>query len=113
MNWKKVGRYAKYGLYILPFYGIIDQLRKPKEERSKIGTILSGAVVTGLIIKIGFLYGGKVATTGEWNLFKIRKEQVEEVSKKKENKLEKTIMYDEAVKSLENWFFIKNLQKDL
>ena len=100
MNWKKVG---KYSWYVIPSYGIIDQCRKPKEERSKVGTVFSGAVVAGLIIKIGFLYGGKVATTGDCNPFKIRKEQVEEdIQEKKENKLEKTIMYDEAIKSLDN-----------
>ena len=99
MNWKKVG---KYSWYVIPFYGIIDQCRKPKEERSKVGTVFSGAVVAGLIIKIGFLYGGKVATTGDWNPFKIRKEQVEEdIQERKENKLE-NIMYDEAIKSLDN-----------
>lgn len=90
-----------YASYILPGVGIYRQLKKPKEERSKIGTVFSGAVVAGLIIKIGFLYGGKVVTTGEWNPFKIRKEQVEEVSKIKENKLE-NIMYEEAIKPLEN-----------
>ncbi len=95
---EEVGKEILYYMaYLLPFFGIIDQYLKPKEERSKLGTVFAGAIVAGSIIKIGFLYGGKVATTGDWHPFRFNQEKkIEKSINKEDSKLEeKTISYSE------------------
>jgi hypothetical protein len=90
-----------YTAYILPFYGLVDQRKKPKEERSKAGMIFSEAAIAGLVIKLGLLYGGKVAATGNWHPFKFdskhKTEQIEGVIEKKKDNLEKCVDYDELL----------------
>jgi len=98
MNWKKIGKYAKYGLYIFPFYGAIDQYKRPKEERSKAGIIFSDILIAGFVIKLGLLYAGKVASTGDWNPFRFNSEHKTEKAIEKKNGLEKTINYEELLK---------------
>ena len=90
---KKIGKYAKYGLYIIPLYGAIDQYKKPKGKRSKLGIIFSDVITVGFIIKIGLLYAGKVAATGDWHPFRFNPKEKIEKSAEKKNNLEKTINY--------------------
>ena len=94
---EEVGKEILYYMaYILPFFGIIDQYLKPKEERSKLGTIFAYSIVAGFIIKAGLLYGGKVVATGDWHPFRFNQEKKIEKSINKESKLEeKTINYHE------------------
>jgi hypothetical protein len=106
MDWKKAGNYA---LYIVPLYGIYDQLfRKHKGERSKAGIVFSSVYTTAFIVKLVLLpaYLGKGIATHNWHPFhfdsKDKTEQVEGMSNsnkedKKEKKcgeLEKSIDYD-------------------
>jgi hypothetical protein len=87
--------HPKYLLYLVPFYGTIDQYRKPKRERSKAGVIFSDAIIAGLIIKAGLFYAGKVATTGDWHPFRFNSKNKIERSIENKNSLEKTIDYEE------------------
>jgi hypothetical protein len=102
MDWKKVGHYAKYGLYILPLYGLIDQYKRPKEKRSKAGVIFSDVVVAGFVIKLALLYGGKVAATGDWNPLhfkpKEKTEQIDGNAGKNKSNLEKKVYYKDLFK---------------
>ncbi len=68
MNWKKIGRYVKkYWPY---------------------------AVATGILVKLGVFYIGKVALTGNKHPFRFnKKEKTEQIENKNEGKLEKTIHY--------------------
>jgi len=101
MDWKKVSHYVKYGLYVVPLYGLYDQLKRPKKERSKAGVIFSDIVLAGLVIKLGLLYGGKVAATGDWNPFhfnsKDKTEQIDGVLENKKN-LENCLDYEELTR---------------
>ena len=45
-------------------------------------------VAVSTLIKIGILYGGKVATTGDWNPFRFNRERETEQIDEKKSKLE-------------------------
>ena len=100
MDWKKVG---KYSLYVIPFYVAYKELKKPKGERSTLGTIGLSIYALGFAVKFFFLpaFIGKGVSTGNWNPFK-QKEEVEKIENSPESSLEKKINYEEAIKSLDN-----------
>jgi hypothetical protein len=101
MDWKKIRKYANYGLYVFPIYGLIDQYKKPKEERSKAGVIFSDILLAGFVVKLAVLYGGKVAATGNWNPFdfnhKEKKEQIDGNLQKNKKCLEKNVYYEDII----------------
>jgi len=114
MDWKKIGHYV---LYTIPGYGVYDQVKKPKGKRSALGFISSGIVTAFFIVKLALLpaYIGKVAATGNWHPFRFNSkyDETEQVydtinydtinkSEKieKENKLEKTINYEDIIKDI-------------
>jgi hypothetical protein len=85
-----------YVAYLIPGVGIYREFKKPKEKRSKLGTIFSVAIAAGFIIKAGLLYGGKVVATGDWHPFRFNQEKkIEKLINKEESKLEKTVDYSE------------------
>jgi hypothetical protein len=107
MNWQKIGKYAKYGLYALPFYGIIVEYAKPKEERSKPRINISKAITTGFVVKLGIMAVytiTKGVTTGDWDPIhfgsKDKKTNSSEINPEidKTNNLEKTVHYEELLK---------------
>jgi len=105
MDWQKIVKYAKYGLYAFPFYGIIAEYTKPKEERSKYKMNISKAITTGFVVKLGIMSVytiTKGVTTGDWNPIhfssKDKTIHKKELELKKESVLEKTIHYNELVK---------------
>lgn len=101
MDWKKVGRYS---LYVLPGYGAYKEWKKPKDKRSILGVIGFSLYALPLALKIATLpiYVGAGIKTGEWKIRNHFKNIVENIQEKRENKLEKTIEYEEAVKPFKN-----------
>lgn len=100
MNWKKIG---KYSFYIVPCYGAYKEWKKPKKERSILGTIGFSIYAIPFVVKIVTLplYLGTGVATKEWNPLNHIKSFIENIKEKKQSKLE-NIMYEEAIKSLEN-----------
>ena len=93
-----------YGAYVLPGVGIYRQFKKPRGERSILGTIGFSIYAIPFLVKVAYLplYIGIGAVTKEWNPSNHVKNIIKNIKEKKQNKLEKTIRYEEAVKSLEN-----------
>jgi len=98
----EVGRVMLYyAAYAIPFVGVGRQFKKPKSERSTLGTIIFSAYTIPFVIKVAYL--GAWAITGEWNpVTHFKNIFTEKKIEPEQSKLEKTIMYEEAIKSLEN-----------
>ena len=90
-----------YVAYAIPFVGVGRQFKKPKSERSTLGTIIFSAYTIPFVIKVAYI--GSVVITGEWDPTNHIKNIIENIREKKESKLEgKTIIYEEAIKPLDN-----------
>jgi len=104
MNKEKVIKYLKYGLYILPLYGTIKEFRKPKEERNKMGIVGWSIYSIPFVIKVGLGIGFIFSQFGNKNINESNYQNKErdslEINQKinKENKLEKTIYYENILK---------------
>jgi len=97
MSWKKwVG-----GFSAVEFY---KKVGRPKNLKQVAGYAFHGlyGIVGIKIVTLPIIYLGTGVATKEWNLSNHIKSIIENFKEKKENKLEKTIMYEEAIKSLEN-----------
>jgi hypothetical protein len=102
MDWKKIKHYS---LYVIPFYGAIDQfIRTPKENRSTLGIIGAGIGTIFPIVKIAGI-ALAVYHAGNYNDNKKENEYIDlnrdslEINNTiKKNNLEKTITYEEALK---------------
>lgn len=55
MDWKKIKKYSSYGLYLIPFAGAIIEYYKPKEKKTKFGTVLSILNIAVPLAKIAVL----------------------------------------------------------
>ena len=118
MNFKKVGNYA---LGAVPGVGLaslaVREIKKrrgrnpwynlkKREDWKAIGklsfqvTYLSFAIFSKAYLLPNYIGNGR--STGEWHPFKQRRAKTEQVQFIPKNKLEKTIMYKEAVKSLDD-----------
>ncbi len=92
MVWEKLGEYS---LYLVPGYGVYKEWKKPKSKRSVLGTIGFSLYASGFAIKLILLpaFIGKGVATGNWNPFKIKTEQVEEIPTVKKINLEEKTKY--------------------
>ena len=94
------------GYCIVPGGLVYRESKKPKEERRTRKAIIYaiGLVAAGAALKIGIVYGGKVAVTRYWNPFKFNeKEKTEDVQnldkqKSLEGTVGKTINYEDLMK---------------
>ena len=94
------------GYCIVPGGLVYRESKKPKEERRTRKAIIYaiGLVAAGAALKIGIVYGGKVAVTRYWNPFKFNKkektEDVQNLDKQKslEGTVGKTINYEDLMK---------------
>ena len=95
------------GYCIVPGGLVYRESKKPKEERRTRKAIIYaiGLVAAGAALKIGIVYGGKVAVTGYWSPFKFNEkektEQVEGISNEGTimNRLEKkTVDYEDLLR---------------
>jgi len=93
------GEVLYYAAYAIPFVGVGRQFKKPRGERNTLGTIIFSVYAVPFIIKVA--YFGSVVITGEWDPTNHIKNIIENIREKKESKLE-NIMYEEAIKSLED-----------
>ena len=93
-----------YAAYILPGVGIYRQFKKPRGERSILGTIGFSIYAIPFVVKVAYLplYIGIGTITKEWNpanhvknIIENIKGVVENIREKKENKLEKTMRYED------------------
>jgi hypothetical protein len=129
MNWKKIGNYTLKILKKVPYYvpgvGLGTHIyREIKERKGKgrpwynLKESKDRRALGNYILQTGYLtlavswkvWLGNGIATGEWNPFhlisKDKIEQVEEIPKKnkkvgRQNKLEKTIDYEESLKKLD------------
>lgn len=103
MDWKKIKHYS---LYVIPFYGAVDQfIKTPKENRSTLGIIGAGI---GTIFPIAKIVGVALAVShvGSYNnnrekdkcLDSEKMDSLEINNIVKKNNLEKTITYEELLK---------------
>jgi hypothetical protein len=102
IDWKKI---KNYSLYVLPFYGAIDQfIRTPKEKRSTLGIIGAGI---GTVVPIAKIVGialavyhvGTYEGDGEKNKHidsNVDSLKINNITNK--NNLEKTVMYEKLLK---------------
>jgi len=105
MNWKKT---KNYFLYAVPFYGLIDQLKKSREERSTLGIVGLSLYTIPFVVKIGlglaFLLSHNKDQETKDKIYPDKNMNPIENTQtiKKEGKLEKTILYKEAIKKFKN-----------
>ena len=95
-----------------PYYDL-----KEAEDRKAIRNYFIQTSYLAFAIASKFVIGayiGTVISTGKWNpINNIKKIFTEDKSNKNKGKLEKTILYEEAIKSFENQVIKKFIAKDL
>ncbi len=86
MDWKKVGKYASYGLYVIPFAGAIVEYCKPKEKKTKVGAVLS---VLNIAVPLA-----KIAVIAVPYLVHKNYQDNKQIQEKSKNKLEQSVEID-------------------